>query len=83
LLENWLFKNEGHLDIVYERIEKIRSQDRPALMSDLEERTGLKIKRVDFTKIDFLKDIAYLRVYYVKEKREENQSTDKKEDETK
>lgn len=80
MLENWLFKNEGHLDIVYERIEKIRSQDRPALMSDLEERTGLKIKRVDFTKIDFLKDIAYLRVYYVKEKREENQSTDQKED---
>jgi hypothetical protein len=29
------------------------------------------VKRVDFTRIDFLKDVAYLRVYYVKEKRDE------------
>jgi len=72
MLENWLFKNEGHIDIIYERIEKIRTEDRPALIADVEKRTGLKVKRVDFTRIDFLKDVAYLRVYYVKEKRDEN-----------
>jgi hypothetical protein len=72
MLENWLFKNEGHIDIIYERIEKIRTEDRPALIEDVEKRTGLKVKRVDFTRIDFLKDVAYLRVYYVKEKRDEN-----------
>ena len=72
MLENWLFKNEGHIDIIYERIEKIRTEDRPALIEDLEKRTGLKVKRVDFTRIDFLKDVAYLRVYYVKEKRDES-----------
>jgi len=71
MLENWLFKNEGHIDIIYERIEKIRTEDRPALIADVEKRTGLKVKRVDFTRIDFLKDVAYLRVYYVKEKRDE------------
>ncbi|MBP5683015.1 MAG: DUF4956 domain-containing protein [Bacteroidales bacterium] len=73
MLENWLFKNEGHIDIIYERIEKIRTEDRPALIEDVEKRTGLKVKRVDFTRIDFLKDIAYLRVYYVKEKRVEDE----------
>ena len=71
MLENWLFNNEGHIDIIYERIEKIRTEDRPALIADVEKRTGLKVKRVDFTRIDFLKDVAYLRVYYVKEKRDE------------
>ena len=82
MLENWLFKNEGHIDIIYERIEKIRTEDRPALIADIEKRTGLKVKRVDFTRIDFLKDIAYLRVYYVKEKRDakaiESNSTETK-----
>jgi len=72
MLENWLFKNEGHIDIIYERIEKIRTEDRPALIEDIEKRTGLKVKRVDFTRIDFLKDVAYLRVYYVKDKRDES-----------
>lgn len=71
MLENWLFKNEGHIDIIYERIEKIRVEDRPVLIEDVEKRTGLKVKRVDITRIDFLKDIAYLRVYYVKTKRED------------
>ena len=81
MLENWLFKNEGHIDIIYERIEKIRTEDRPALIADVEKRTGLKVKRVDFTRIDFLKDVAYLRVYYVKEKRDEaTAATDAKTD---
>ena len=83
MLENWLFKNEGHIDIIYERIEKIRVEDRPVLIEDVEKRTGLKVKRVDITRIDFLKDIAYLRVYYVKGKRDDKalaaaKSTDKK-----
>ncbi|MCR5454345.1 MAG: DUF4956 domain-containing protein [Bacteroidales bacterium] len=76
MLENWLFKNESHMDIIYERIENIRIDDRPALIADVEKRTGLKVKRVDVSRIDFLKDIAYLRVYYVKEQ-------DKKETEPK
>ena len=47
----------------------------------MEKRTGLKVKRVDFTRIDFLKDVAYLRVYYVKEKRDETTAaTDAKAD---
>lgn len=68
MLENWLFKNEGHLDVIYERIEKIRVEDRSELIADVAKRTGLKVKRVDVSRVDFLKDIAYLRVYYEKGK---------------
>jgi hypothetical protein len=66
LLEKFLIKSEGHIDVIYEKIENIKTDSKETLMSDLEKRTGLKIKRFDTVKIDFLKDIAYLRVYYEK-----------------
>lgn len=83
LLEKLLVRGEGHLDIIYERIENIRLEDRDKLKEDLEKRTGLKIKRIDFVKVDFLKDAAQLRVYYdkktqeVKNKDEKAESDDK------
>jgi hypothetical protein len=33
-------------------------------MLDLELRTGLKINRISIGKIDFLKDIATIKIYY-------------------
>lgn len=66
LLEKYLIRGEGHLDIIYERIENIKLQRQDVIKADLEKRTGLKIKRIDLQKVDFLKDIALLRVYYDK-----------------
>ena len=66
LLEKFLIKSEGHIDIIYERIENIKVENKDALLEDLQKRTGLKIKRFEYVKVDFLKDIAYLRVYYDK-----------------
>lgn len=66
LLEKFLIKCEGHIDLIYEKIENIKVESKDVLLEDLEKRTGLKVKRFDFVKIDFLKDIAYLRVYYDK-----------------
>ncbi|MCR4559885.1 MAG: DUF4956 domain-containing protein [Bacteroidales bacterium] len=66
LLEKFLIKSEGHIDIIYERIENIKVENKEALLEDLQKRTGLKIKRFEYVKVDFLKDIAYLRVYYDK-----------------
>ena len=34
------------------------------LMADLEERTGLKINRIEIGRIDFLRDVARIRIYY-------------------
>ncbi|MCQ2249499.1 MAG: DUF4956 domain-containing protein [Bacteroidales bacterium] len=66
LLEKFLIRGEGHLEVVYERIENIKIQDRELLKQDVEKRTGLKIKRIDVVKVDFLKDTALIRVYYDK-----------------
>ncbi len=52
--------------IQYERIENIKPKDRQLLIDDLRERTGLDIRYVEVGKIDFLKDCANLKVFYVK-----------------
>jgi hypothetical protein len=52
--------------MIYEKIENIKVENKEALLEDLQKRTGLKIKRFEYVKVDFLKDIAYLRVYYDK-----------------
>lgn len=49
----------------YEKIENIRPQNRQLLFDDLQLRTGLEIRNVLIDKIDFLKDTAKLRIFYV------------------
>ncbi len=81
LLEKFLIRGEGHLEVIYERIENIKIQDRNVLKEDVEKRTGLKIKRIDIVKVDFLKDTALIRVYY--DKKENAIQTAAKAEETK
>ena len=50
--------------IQYDRIELVKPEKRQELIADLEQRTGLKILKVDVGGIDFLKDTAVLRVTY-------------------
>lgn len=51
--------------IRYEKIENIRPQNRNHLLDDLHQRTGLEIRSVLIDKIDFLRDTAMLRIFYV------------------
>lgn len=51
--------------IRYEKIENIRPQNRQQLLNDLHLRTGLEIRNVLIDKIDFLRDTATLRIFYV------------------
>jgi hypothetical protein len=51
--------------IQYEKIENIRPQNRKHLLDDLQLRTGLEIRNVLIEKIDFLRDTAMLRIFYV------------------
>jgi hypothetical protein len=51
--------------IRYEKIENIRPQNRNRLVNDLHLRTGLEIQNVLIDKIDFLRDTAMLRIFYV------------------
>jgi len=61
---NWLVRNEMVKSILYERIEMIKPENYVALMEDLRARTGLDIHKVSVNKIDFLKDVASVKVYY-------------------
>ncbi len=64
LEKEWGFHYETSKRIIYERVELIRPDQRIALVADLEARTGLKIKRVSIGKVDFLRDIVDIKVYY-------------------
>mgnify|MGYP002525197609 CR=1 FL=1 len=50
--------------IQYDRIALVKPEKHDELVADLEERTGLKILKVDVGGIDFLKDTAVLRITY-------------------
>lgn len=64
LEHEWGFHYEMSQKITYEMIELITPENRPRLLADLRERTGLPIKRVEIGKLDFLKDSAEIRIYY-------------------
>jgi hypothetical protein len=64
LEKGWGFRYETSKQIVYEKIELIRPDRQVELQADLEKRTGLKIKRIVVGKVDFLRDIANIKVYY-------------------
>lgn len=59
-----LLKHESSKVIVYEKIELVKPQRYLDLMADLEERTGLKLRRAEVGKIDFLQDTANVKIFY-------------------
>ena len=61
---NLLYKKENIQVIIYEKIELIKKEQNTELIDDLKIRTGLNIHRISIGQIDFLKDIAIIKVYY-------------------
>lgn len=58
--------------IVYERIENIVPERRNELLADIEARTGIKPVSVEIGHIDFLRDVAYIKISYYLAAGEEN-----------
>jgi len=58
--------------ILYENIELIKPEKSEELKADLQTRTGLTIIHVEVGHIDFLRDVAFLKVCYALEKDEVN-----------
>ena len=56
--------------VCYERIELIHPNRREELIADLENRLGHKVLRVDVGNVDFLRDVAFLKVHYTPAKDE-------------
>jgi hypothetical protein len=65
LLEKRLMlKQEASIKLIYEKIENVNLQKEEDLMADLKARTGINISRFEIVKIDFLKDVAHIILYY-------------------
>lgn len=63
----WFQTIEEKKNIVYEKIELIKPENKQELIKDLKERTGLPVHEVKVDKIDFLKDTAAITIYYNQE----------------
>jgi len=70
VLITWLLESNKFLKhtstkiVLYEKIALIKPDKYNELVADLTERTGLQITKVEVGHIDFLRDVAYLKVYY-------------------
>lgn len=58
--------------IKYDRIELITPEHRQELIADLTQRTGLSILKVEIGDLDFLKDMAIIRISYEPENNDIN-----------
>ena len=63
----WLLKHETRKNIIYEKIELIKPENKVELLADLKERTGIDIIRYEVRRIDFLRDVANIRIFYYEE----------------
>lgn len=65
-----LIRHESAKTIEYEKIDLIKKERRPELIADLQERTGIKINRVEIGRISFLRDTVRLKIYYFEDDQE-------------
>ncbi|MCB9184329.1 MAG: DUF4956 domain-containing protein [Flavobacteriales bacterium] len=66
----WLTRHEAMRQIIYERIELIKPENRRQLFDDLHTRLGVKVSRVEVGRIDLLRDTAQLRVFYYEDEQD-------------
>jgi Domain of unknown function (DUF4956) len=59
-----MLKQELSISLVYEKIENINLMKKETLLKDLRERTGIDISRYEIKKIDFLRDVATIELFY-------------------
>lgn len=64
LEKEWGFRFQLRKRITYDRIELITPTRRAELIADLQARTGLPVTRVEIGRLDFVRDIADVTIYY-------------------
>ena len=70
ILAIWAF--EGHRlskqlaekVILYDKIDLVKAGKEAELQADLEERTGIHIEKLEVGHIDYLRDVAYVKIWY-------------------
>ena len=56
--------------ILYDRIDMIVPEKRSELVADLEKRGGVKVDSLEIGHVDFLRDAAFIKIYYTLDKGE-------------
>ena len=66
----WIFEGNKHMKqlaekvILYDKIELVKLGREEELQQDLETRTGLKIEKMEVGHIDYLRDTAFIKIWY-------------------
>ena len=70
ILAIWAFEGSRHTKqmaekvILYDKIDMVKVGRESELKADLEERTGIKIEKMEIGHIDYLRDVAYVKIWY-------------------
>lgn len=64
--KEWGCHYDQKKSIIYEKIDLIKPENHARLLADLRERTGLPVTRCEIGRIDFLRDVAEIKIYYCK-----------------
>lgn len=59
-----MLRQEVCLNITYEKIENIHLKNKNELLKDLEERTGVKVKRIEIQEINFMRDVTKIKIFH-------------------
>lgn len=70
ILAIWVFEGSKHMKqlsekvILYDKIDLVHRDREAALKADLEARTGIAIEKMEVGHIDYLRDTAYIKIWY-------------------
>ena len=64
LEKKYLVKHESRKTILFEKVDLVTPDKRDELITLLKERTGLNIHRAEIGRIDYLRDMARVRIFY-------------------
>ncbi|PKQ62695.1 hypothetical protein BZG01_17010 [Labilibaculum manganireducens] len=59
-----MLKQEKSIKLIYEKIENIHMENHDKLLDDFQTRTGINVIRYEIERIDFLRDVAEITLYY-------------------
>ena len=63
---NWLLQRGTKTKyVLYEKIDMINPEKRDDLINDIQERTGLKIEKLEIEQVDLVRDTAKIKIYYI------------------
>ena len=67
IVEKLKIENEGIALVIFEKIKLVCPEKESELVAELEERMGVKIKKIEVLRLDYQKDIARLQVHFSKD----------------